>query len=108
MTQYNILSIKLSNLQLSKLNSGTKYGVEVTLKISSNVAGNSNGEDCFLHKLLLTNIQVSRLCKFLQMVYQLILNYQKFNCMNRTIRRTFRETLRTITKRWVAFNEKCT
>ena len=63
MTQYNILGIKLSNLQLSKLNSGTKYGVEVTLKISSNVAGNSNGDDCFLHKLLLTNIQVSRLCK---------------------------------------------
>ena len=37
--------------------------MQVTLKISSNVVGNSNGENCFLHKLLLTHIEVSRLCK---------------------------------------------
>ena len=56
MTQYNTLNVKLSNLQLNKLKSGTKNGTEVTLKISSNVVGGSNDENDFPHKLLLTNI----------------------------------------------------
>ena len=33
------------------------------MKISSNVVSDSNDENNFLHKLLLTNAQVSRLCK---------------------------------------------
>ena len=33
------------------------------MKISSNVAGDSNDENSFPRKLLLTNTQVSRLCK---------------------------------------------
>ena len=33
------------------------------MKLSSNVVGVSNNENIFLHKLLLTNVQVSRLCK---------------------------------------------
>ena len=32
MTQYNTLNVKLSNLQLNKLKSGTKNGTEVTLE----------------------------------------------------------------------------
>ena len=63
MTQYNTLNVKLSNSQLNKLKSGIKNGTEVTLKISSNVVGDSNDENNFSHKLLLTNTQVSRLCK---------------------------------------------
>ena len=63
MTQYNTLNVKFSNLQLNRLKSGIKNGSEVTLKISSNVVGDSNDENNFLHKLLLTNTQVSRLCK---------------------------------------------
>ena len=63
MTQYNTLNIKLSNLQLNKLKSRIKIGTEVTLKISSNVVGISNDGNNFLHKLLLTNTQVSRLHK---------------------------------------------
>ena len=59
MTQYNTLNVKLSNSQLNKLQSGIKNGTEVTLKISSNAFSNSNDED----KLLLTNSQVSKLCK---------------------------------------------
>ena len=51
------------NSQLNKLKSGIKNGTEVTLKLSSNVAGDSNDEDNCLHKLLLTNTQVSKLCK---------------------------------------------
>ena len=63
MTQYNTLSIKLSNLQLNKLKSGIKNNAEVTLKISSNVIGDSNDENNFLHTFLLTNTEVLRLCK---------------------------------------------
>ena len=41
-----------------------KNGTEVTLKISSNVAGDSDDDNNnFPHKLLLTNTQVSRLRK---------------------------------------------
>ena len=33
MIQYNILNVKWSNSQLSKLKSGINYGIEITLKI---------------------------------------------------------------------------
>ena len=58
MIQYNTLNIKLLNLQDNKLKSKTKNGAEVTLKISSNVVGDSNNENNFPHKLLLTNTKV--------------------------------------------------
>ena len=63
MTQYNTLNVKLSNSQLNKLKSGIKNGTEITLKLSSNVVGDSNNENNFPHKLLLTNTQVSKLRK---------------------------------------------
>ena len=40
-----------------------KNGAEVTLKISLNVVGYSNNENNFLHKLSLTNTQISKVCK---------------------------------------------
>ena len=49
MTQYNTLNVKLSKSQLNKLKSGIKNGTEVTLKISSNVVGDSNYENDFPH-----------------------------------------------------------
>ena len=61
MTQYNILNIKLSNLQLNKLKLRIKNGTEVTLKISSDFVDDSNDEN----KFLLTNTQVKKLCKAL-------------------------------------------
>ena len=60
MTQYNTLNVKLSNSQLNKWISGIK---KIVLKVSSIVVGNSNDENNFLHKFLLTNTQVSRLRK---------------------------------------------
>ena len=39
-----------------------KNGAVVTLKVSSNIFGDSNDENNFLHKLLI-NKQVSKLCK---------------------------------------------
>ena len=47
MTQYNSLNLKLSNSQLNKLKSGIKYLTEVTLKLSSNIDGDSNDENNF-------------------------------------------------------------
>ena len=63
MTQYNTLIAKLSDSQLNKLKSGIKNNAEVTLKLSSNVLGDSNYENNFLRKLLLTNTKVSKLHK---------------------------------------------
>ena len=65
MTQYNILYVFytyfIRNSQINKLKSRIKNGTEITLKISSNVAADSNDENNLPHKLLLTNTQVLRL-----------------------------------------------
>ena len=50
-------------MQLNKLKCGIKNGADVILKISLNVVGDSNDENNFPHKLLLTNTQVSKLRK---------------------------------------------
>ena len=50
-------------MQITKLKSGIKNDNEVTLKLPSNVVGDSNDENNFLHKLLLTNTQVSKFLK---------------------------------------------
>ena len=56
MTQYNSLNVKLSNSQLNELKSQIKNDNEVPLKLSSNAVGDSNDENNFPHKVLLTNI----------------------------------------------------
>ena len=61
MNQYNTLDVKLFNSQLNKLKLGIKNVTRVTLNLSSNVVSDSYDETNFLHKLLLTNTQVSRL-----------------------------------------------
>ena len=63
MTQCNTLNVKLSNSLLNKSKLGIKNGTEVTLKISSNVVDDSNDDNNFPHKLLLSNTQVSTLRK---------------------------------------------
>ena len=63
MTEYNNLTVKLSNSQFHKLKSGIKNNTEVTLNLSSNMIGNSNDKNNFPHKLFLADTQVSRLCK---------------------------------------------
>ena len=59
MTQYNTLNVKFSISQLDKLKLETKNGAEVTLSLSSNLIGNSNNDNNFSHKSLLTDTQVS-------------------------------------------------
>ena len=61
MTQYNSSSVKLSNSQLNKLKSAIKNETEVVLRLSSNMI--SDNENNFPHKLLLTNREVSNICK---------------------------------------------
>ena len=63
MTQYNTLTVKQANLQLNKLKPRIKSCPKVTTKISSNVVGNSNDENNFMHKLVLSNTQGRKLCK---------------------------------------------
>ena len=63
MTRYNTLNVKLSNSKINKLKSGIKNGSEVTLKLSSNIVRDSNDDNNFPHKFLLTNAQVSKLRK---------------------------------------------
>ena len=63
MTQYDILNVKLSHWQLNRLKSGIKDCTENTSKTSLNVVGESNDENSFPHKLLLTNAQFSKFCK---------------------------------------------
>ena len=59
MTQYSRLNVKLSNSQLNK--SAIQSETEVVLRLSWNMIGDN--ETNFPHKLLLTNRQVSNLCK---------------------------------------------
>ena len=63
MTQYNSLNIKLSNSQLNKLKSAIKNELEVVLRLSPSMIGDSNDEANFLHELLLTDRQVSSIRK---------------------------------------------
>ena len=53
----------MSNSQLNKLKSSIKNETDVVLRISSNMAGNSNDNTNFPHELLLTNRQVANICK---------------------------------------------
>ena len=61
MTHCNTLDVKLSSSQRNKLKSAIK--TKVALNLSSNIVRDSNDENSFPHKLLLTNRQVSKLCK---------------------------------------------
>ena len=63
MTQYNSLNVKLSNSQLNKLKSAIKNETEVVLRLSTNMIGDSDDETKFPNKLLLTDRQVSNICK---------------------------------------------
>ena len=63
MTQHNSLNVKLSNSQLTKLNSSIKNETDVVLRISSNMVSNSNDDTNFPHELLLTNRQVANIRK---------------------------------------------
>ena len=53
----------MSNSQLNKLKHDIKNGTEVTFSLSTNLIGDSNDENNFPYKLLLTNVQVPKTLK---------------------------------------------
>ena len=57
------ITLKLSTSQLNELKSGIKNVTEVTLKLLLKIVVDSNDENNFTHRILLTNTQVSRLRK---------------------------------------------
>ena len=63
MTQYNRLNVKLSNSQLNKLKSAIKNEIEVVLRLSPSMIGDSNDEANFPHELLLRDRQISSIRK---------------------------------------------
>ena len=77
------------NSKLDKLKSEIKYGTEVTLNISSNLMGSSNDETNFPHKLLLTNTQVSKVCKTFANVTSANIKFSKTQLPNYTIMRIY-------------------
>ena len=54
----------MSNSQFNKLKPGINNSTEVTFKLSSNVFDDSNDENNFPHKLLITKTQVLKLRKY--------------------------------------------
>ena len=102
MNQYNTLNIKLSNSQLNKLKSAIENGTEVTLKLSSNVAGGSNDENNILYNLWLTNTQVSKLRKAFE-------NNSSANLKSSKIQlHKIGQSGEFLSRIWIACNEKCT
>ena len=63
MTQYNRVNVKLSTSQLNKLKSAIKNENDVVIRLSLNMIGDSNDQTNFPHELLLTDRQVSSICK---------------------------------------------
>ena len=63
MTQYNRLNTKLSNSQLKELKAAIKNENDVVIRLSPNMIGDSNDKGNFPHELLLTDRQVSSICK---------------------------------------------
>ena len=60
MAQYNSVDMKVS---IHNLKSARKNKTRVTPRLSSNMIGKTNDKGYLPHKLLLTNRQVSTLCK---------------------------------------------
>ena len=58
MTQYNSVNVKLSNSKLNKWTSAIKNETEVALRSWSSMIANSNNQNNFPHRSLLTNTHV--------------------------------------------------
>ena len=76
------------------------------MNISSYVVGNSNDKNYFPPKILLTNAQVSRLCKAFANNSLANIKLSKFQLHKTGQSGEFLETFMAFTKNWVAFNRK--
>ena len=77
--QYNSLNVKLSNSQLNKLKSAIKNQTKIVLRLLLNMVGDdeTNFPQIFLinYYQLIGKLQI--FIKPLQIIYELILSYQK-------------------------------
>ena len=77
--QYNSLNVKLSNSQLNKLKSAIKNQTKIVLRLLLNMVGDdeTNFPQIFLinYYQLIDKLQI--FIKPLQIIYELILSYQK-------------------------------
>ena len=106
MTEYNTLNAKLANSQLNKIKYEIKNDTVVTLIISSKFMGDSNYENNYPHKLLLTN---THLCKAFANGSSGNLKSSK-NRLHK-IRQSggfLGRHLEPLLKNWTAFSSKCT
>ena len=78
--QYNSLNVKLSNSQLNKLKSAIKNQTKIVLRLLLNMVGDdeTNFPQIFLinYYQLIDKLQIFFI-KPLQIIYELILSYQK-------------------------------
>ena len=98
MTQYNSLNVKLSNSQPNKLNSAKKNKLEVVLRLSSNMIGDSNDKTNFPHELLLTNRQVTILRKSFAIHLSTDIKFSKTQLS---------KMIQSITKNRITIDKKC-
>ena len=63
MTQFNRGNVKLSRSQLTKVKAAIKNEIDVVIRLSPNMIGDSNDQTNFPHALLLTERQVSSIRK---------------------------------------------
>ena len=77
--------------------------------MSLNVVGDSNDENDFPHKLLLTNTQVSKLCKVFANGSSANIKLSKTQLHKTGQSGGFvGRLLEPLLKNWIAFNRKCT
>ena len=107
MTKQNALNVKLSNSQLNKLKVGVKIGTQVTLKLSSNVVGDSNDEANFPLNLMLTRTQTSSIRKALANNSSANTKFSK-TWLSKMVQLTafVGRFLGALEKKWFAFNSK--
>ena len=63
MTQFNRGNVKFSRSQLTKVKAAIKNEIDVVIRLSPNMIGDSNDQTNFPHALLLTERQVSSIRK---------------------------------------------
>ena len=78
MTKYNTSNVKLFNSHFYMLNLG--INIKCLRNFHQNLIGNPNDETNFIHKLLLNDTQVSKICKAFANGSSANIKYSKFNC----------------------------
>ena len=109
MVQYSSINLKLSNSQFNKLKAAIKYETDFVLRLSSNMIGDSDDKIDFSYELLLINRQDANLLrKDFSNNSSTDINLPKTQ-LSKMIQSEgfFCRLLDSVTKNWIAINEKC-